>query len=181
MSTFTDRIFSFKGAYEFESIPAVSLEDYLSNELVTQLHNLEEQWVKLDLKKLSRDRTFSQEILYKTYLARIRYRLEETIRFLVQNNGPRIIHFVCAELLDFLNEYEITNRSLSAENVKNVEHILIVMNSFFQPEITQLKLTTQAEVTDRLKKAVEKLLNRFSGKNREESLKTLSNPQLKEV
>lgn len=180
MSTFTDRIFSFKGAYEFDSIPTISLEDYLSNELVIQLQNLEEQWVQLDLHKLSQNRTFSQEILYKSYLARIRYRLEEIIRFLVQNNGPRIIHFVCAELLDFLNEHEISNRSISAENVKNVEHILIVMNSFFQPEISQLKLTTQAEVADRLKKAVEKLLNRFSGKNREESLKSLSNPPSKE-
>jgi len=175
MCTFTDKIFSFKGAYEFESIQEMTLEEYLYNELVTQLQKLEEQWVKLDLTKLSQKRTFSQEILYKTYLERIRYRLEDIKRFLAENNGPRIIHFVCSELLDFINEHDITNTAISEEDVKNVEHILIVMNSFFQPEVTKLQLTTQAEVADRLKKAVEKLLNRFSGKNREESLKSLSN------
>ncbi len=180
MSTFTDRIFSSKGAYEFESIPDLSLEAYLYNELVIQLRQLEEQWVKLDLQKLSNNRTFSQEIVYRSSLERVKFRLEETLRFLAQNNGPRIVHFVCSELLDFLNEHNITLQSLSAEDVKNVEHILIVMNSYIQPEIIKLKTISQTEIADRLKNAVEKLLNRFCGKNREESLKTLSTPSIKD-
>ena len=75
--------------------------------------------------------------------------------------------------INFLNELGITQQSLSAEDLKNVEHILIVMNSFIQPEVFKLKSISQSEVAERLKDAVEKLLNRFSGKNREESLKTL--------
>ena len=181
MSTFTDKIFSFKGAYEFESIPNLSLEEFLYNELLIQLQQLEELWVQLDLKKLSGSRTFSQEIMFRSHLEKIIFRLSETIRFLSQNGGPRIIYFVCSELRDFLNEQKLTKNSVTAENVKNIEHILIVMNSYFQPEISELKLITQAEMADRLKKAVEKLLNRFSGKNREESLESLSNPNIKEV
>ncbi|MCG8337385.1 MAG: hypothetical protein MJE63_23025 [Proteobacteria bacterium] len=180
MSTFTDKIFSFKSAYEFESIPDLTLEDYLYKELVYQLQQLEEQWVKLDLEKLGKNRTFSQEIKYRSSLEIIRFRLEETLRFLSQNNGPRIVHFVISELLDFLNELGITQQSLSAEDLKNVEHILIVMNSFIQPEVFKLKSISQSEVAERLKDAVEKLLNRFSGKNREESLKTLKTSSVKE-
>lgn len=176
MSTFTDKMFGFKGAYAFESIPDVSLEAYLYNELVIQLQQLESLWVKLDLLKLNTQRTFSQEITFRSHLERIRFRLEETIRFLNQNAGPRIIHFVCSELLDFINEHEITSQGITLDDIKNAEHVLIVMNSFFRPEVSTLDLTPQTEVVHRLKNGVEKLLNRFSGKNREESLRSLSTP-----
>lgn len=174
MSTFTDRIFSFKESYEFEALPLLSLEDFLSNELVLQLQDLEEQWVQLDLRNWSSQRTFSEEIQYRCSLERICFRLEEIIRFLESNKGPRIIRYVCSEILDFLRECKLTNGSISQEKMKQVEHILVVMNSFFQPEVSKLHLTEQSEVANLLKQATENILNRFSGKNREESLRTLS-------
>jgi hypothetical protein len=79
-----------------------------------------------------------------------------------------------------MNEIEITQQYLSADDVKNVEHILIVMNSFMQPEVVKLQSISQLEVAERLKHSVEKLLNRFSGKNREESLKILKTSRSKE-
>lgn len=180
MGSFTDKMFSVEEAYQFEFKPEISLKEFLQNELATQLHQLEDQWVKLDLLKLSGKRTIAQEIFYRSYLERVKFRLEDTIRFLNHINGPRIIQFVCSELLDFLNEYDISGKDLASFDVKNVEHILIVMNGYFQPEVSSLNLTTREEIAQNLKSAVEKLLNRFSGKNREESLKTLSNPSFKE-
>lgn len=175
MSSFTDRIFSFKEAFEFISLPQLPLEDYLSNELVLQLQDLEELWVAFDLKDWAFQRTFSKEIEYRCDLERISFRLEEIIRFLNCNKGPRIISYVCSEILDFLRETKLTNESISSEKMKQVEHILVVMNSVFQPEVSKLNLIGQSELADRLKEATEKILNRFSGKNREESLRVLSN------
>lgn len=179
MSTFTDRIFSFKGAYEFEEIPDISLEDFLSNELIFQLQDLEDKWVNFDLKNWNSQRNIGQEIDFQCFLEKIRFRLHEILRFLSQYKGPRIIQFVCSEILDFLKESEIANKNIEETELKQVEHLLVVMNSFFQPEITQLGLSTQSEIADRLKNATEGFLNRFSGKNREESLVTLSNLKLK--
>ncbi len=178
MSTFTDTMFSFKNAYEFDAMPDIPLDHYLSSELRCQLQDLEEHWVKMDEKKWGEKRTFSQEIIYQRSLERISFRLEELIRFLGNTNGPRIILFVCSEILDFLAEKRLMNHALSFDDIKQIEHILVVMNGFFLPEVANLKLMTQEDVSKHLKEAIEKLLDRYSGKNREESLKSLSKAKI---
>jgi len=177
MNTFTDRIYVFNDAYEFNPVPDIKLGDYLSQELIYQLQNLEELWVKLDRQKGFGSHDFSQEIDYQRRQERFHFRLEELKRFLSKIKGPRIILYVCSEIADFLKEQQLLKHALTQENVKQIEHILVVMNSFFQPEIARLNLMTQDEVTHQLKTSMEKLLSRYSEKNREESLKPLSNKQ----
>ena len=173
MSQFIEKLFSFKEAYSFGKPPRKPLKKRLFEEMEFQLRDLETHWV--ELMKCGPNRNLDEEFAYQRHLERIYFRLEEIHRFLKTNNGPRIIRYICSEIQDLLDEHRLTKRPLPKELMEYAEVILAVMNSFFQPEVSVLHLTTTEEMSKQLKEMVENLLNRYSGKNREESLKSLTN------
>lgn len=167
MSKFTKAMFSVKKAYQFEDSGFQSLEQYFLNELVFQLQDLEAQWVRLDMKNWRTELFLKQEIEYHRHLERVLFRLEEIIHFLSRCCGPRIIRYVCSEIYDLLREREMLGEPVLEEEIKQVELILVVMNSFFQPEVPKLNLMTIEELAEKLKMATEQLLSRYADEKKE--------------
>ena len=173
MSQFTDRMFSFKEGYSFGTIEEKPREQRLHQELGYQLQDLENHWMQLNLWK--EERSLKQEIHYQCALERILFRLEEIDRFLLANEGPKIIQYVCSEVHDLLQEQQQIGRSLNLEIKDQVEVILAVINCYLNEEISEVLSITVDVVAQRLKEATEKLLQRFTGKRRNENLQYLLN------
>ncbi len=172
MSKFTEHMFFSKDAYAFGKLEKKSFGERLPHELNYQLQNLEEHWVKL--RKWQEFHSFKEEIKYQRLLERICFRLEEIDRFLKENKGPPIIRFVCGEIQDLMREQQLTESYLSQEIAEQVGIILTVMISYFLTSVADLHLITLEELAERLQEKVEQLMNRYTGKSREESLRSLS-------
>ena len=164
MEKFTRAFFSFRSAYQFKNNKSLSLDHFLLEELIFQLQNLEERWLELDMEGWYEEYSLGQEIKFQLHIGGLCFRLEELLRFLKTSNGPGIIHFICSEILDFLREQKIMKAMIPQYQIKQVEQILTIMNSFFRADLSSLHLMNINEVSTLLEEATKQLLNRYSTK-----------------
>ncbi len=156
----TERIFTAKGAYFFKTSEEDTLGDYLFRELVYQMQDMESLWFRLDPTNWG-DTSPTRHLKYRLSLEKILFRLQELIRFLKQNSGPKILEFVCSEIYDFVQEKIIMESALVKEEVDQVSVILTVMNTYFQPEVFELQASDVGVIATELKNAMEPLLDRL--------------------
>lgn len=159
MSKFTDRVFALRSAYSFGRQPEQTLEDYRLSELAYQLKDLEDRWLRIQVSQLDANRSFKEEMHYQREFERVVFRLEEILRFVDKNAGPTIIRFVCSEILDLMRDKQFMEKDLIPAEVDWVGIILVVMNSYFQPEIAELGLMTVEEIARKLKEATTTLID----------------------
>ena len=157
MSKFTERMFAMKSAYSFEKQENDSLVAWLLTELTNQLRDLEAKWMQLDADRMPAEPKSYQ---YKVHIEKLLFRLEEVNRLITDNKGPKIISFVCLEILDYLREKQLHESGFSTEQVDSVGVVLIVMSAFLNSEILDLDLITVEEISEQLKKSIAPLRKR---------------------
>jgi len=160
MSKFIDRVFSLEKAYSFEFTAVDSLQKYLFRELVYQLKDLEQRWMELFPERKEKQTLRNKVTQYELCLEQISFRLKEITRFTETSSGPKIIRFICSEIYDLLQEKRILNQQWTSDEVSQISVIFTVLNSFFQEEVHDLDLISFEEISQRLKEAMQPLLNR---------------------
>ena len=158
VSFFQENVFSFQEAYIFRQ-HTETLSDFLWGELEYQLQHLERLWQSLNqfLQKLEDP---EENIEYRLVVERILFRLEEVIRFVEKHAGPKILNYIGAEIHDFVEDRHKFNHLLTQKEFDQVHIILIVLNSYFRREVTELKLITVEKISQRLQSSMEPLLRR---------------------
>lgn len=171
-SKFTQKIFSLEAGYLFGELKKRPYKKRLLQEMVFQLQELEDLWLKLH--QWEGKRPFLGEIRYQQNLVRIVERLKEIQRFLETHSGPRIIRFVCSEIYDLITYQKSIYGEVKREMVVQIGSILTVMNSYFNTQILGFNLMTVEELSELLGEQVEEMMRKHTGKNRAESLQSLS-------
>ena len=156
MSHFIDNLFSHKNAYIFQKPFPHDLKEYLWNELIHQLNDVESRWLVL----CDENEPLSQEELtqYKIRVELLLFRLKEIERFLKNSAGPKIILFVCGELYDFIQERFRYDKLFTSDDSDRVAALLAIMISFFSADVMEISQLTFEEVTEQLQIATESLL-----------------------
>ena len=126
-----DQIFKVKEAYFFEDTGEKLSSDFLLKELIFQLSDLEKNWLSFPTTDVSSVLSLNDRI----ELEKIRFRLQEILRFIKQNKGPKIIEFVCSEINDLIYEKIVMQAPPTSDELNQVSIILTVMSTYFQPEM----------------------------------------------
>ena len=156
MSEGLDKIFAFKGGYAFGVPLSISLSEYLVQELMEQLHHLEQQWVTIY--GLDLNLSPSMEIYRKT-LDQVSFRLGEIIRFIQKTNGPKIVYWVCSELQEMLSKkIQFPFQPLPVQIQEQVGIIITAMNSYYELMSVGLNIGEPEPVIQHLKEATQKLI-----------------------
>lgn len=153
-----DKFFEAKDAYIFKENEKVSNE-FLIEELVHQLRNLEVMWLEVSTKIAESQSSLTQESRLK--LENISFRLKEIIRFIKKNEGPKIIEFVCTEIADLIAEKFVMQTMLTEEECKQVSVMLTVINTYFQPDVFRMQIIDFETISNDLKNAMNTLLERL--------------------
>ncbi|MBF0240603.1 MAG: hypothetical protein HQM12_23125 [SAR324 cluster bacterium] len=175
MPSFSDVILSNKAGYRFEIERGLNAETVLLQELTYHMNDLEHSWMYLCHSMRESGADWAQKIKVQQHVTKISYRLDELLRFIGAWKGPTIVSFLCTEIRDFITEPGWKDNPLTLDAMHQVEGMLIIANCYLRPELNALDLINLNDVINSLKHLMEKFLTRYAGKNREESLKALSN------
>jgi len=161
MSNFSEALFFSKEAYLFKKTEPLTGEQYIHQELLFQLSDLEARCIHLGMGPRQGERSINR-VQYQRKLLKIDYRLEDLIRFLNQFAGPVIFRFVCSEILDFIREKEWQKVSLQKEAIYELSTIFSLMSDIIHPEIFEISPSLDEEKMQNLKSTTENLFLQFS-------------------
>jgi len=155
-----DKIFDFKGGYNFGIIPVSSLSKELEAEMIDQLADLEKRWIALqDNEQVS----FENDLEYQVCISLILLRSEELVRFLDKNAGPRIVQLICSEILEIITmKVKDEKTKLSPLLEEKITIIITALNSHYQMVSMELDVVDPQPIIDRFKEATKDLMLNFA-------------------
>lgn len=161
MSRFVQRILSLKNSYAFEKEHPVDLDRYFWKELLFQLKDMEARWLELEEVNWNQIHNVQQHVKVNCRFEQLLFRLEEILRFVDTNHGPRIVRFICREVVDILTEKRNLQMDLTLHEIEQVAMVFTVMNSYYMmPDLEELGLNPFDEMVDQMAKALHPILNK---------------------
>lgn len=161
MPHLSDRFFTMKNAYRFgEQEEGMTLEKFFWDELVFQLGDLEQLWVRFDMSHQHALDTNTVHEQYHQEIERVIFRLKEIARFISKTQGPKIVKFICTEVNDFIEASQLLEKRIEHGDVLQISVVFTVLNLCFHPEIFELNQDNVDGISQRLKDAVMPLLDR---------------------
>lgn len=162
MKQFLDRVILKKSGYDFPSSLEPGLRNFFISEIIFHLKDCENQWLNLNQKTLESNPD-DKKLIAENFLLmhQLKFRFDEIVRFINKCSGPRIIAFAASELSDLIKEKIYINSLLSGEEFEKGTIIIVVLSTYFQPEIYDLQIMKLEEISQPLQAALSKLRNRF--------------------